>query len=176
MKHIIAVVGMSGSGKTTMTQHIEKVLGIPSIVSFTTRPMREGEVNGVEHWFVDEDAMPPRTDMLAYAYFGGYHYWTKHDQIPDDLPCTYIIDEKALDQMIDSFGDQYQISPVYVQRSQTDLAEIDEARRLRDRERPTGLLHRYEAVILNTGSLEQFLEASVKLFKELYGDYGSTKK
>lgn len=176
MKHIIAVVGMSGSGKTTMTQHIEKVLGIPAIVSYTTRPMREGETNGVEHWFVDKSQMPGMEEMLAYAYFGGYHYWTTHDQIPDDKPCTYIIDEKALDQMMDNFGDRYLISPMYIERSPEGLAEIDETRRLRDQERPIGLLHKYEAIILNTGSLEEFLRASVKLFKELYGDYGSTKK
>lgn len=177
MKHIIAVVGMSGSGKTTMTQHIEKTLGIPAIVSYTTRPMREGETDGIEHWFVKPGQMPPLHTMLAYAYFGGNHYWTTHDQIPEDKPCTYVIDEKALMRMKANFGDQYKISAIFVQRDEKGLEEIDEARRLRDKDRMMYMEEvQYDAAIVNTGTLEEFLERSEKLFKELYGNYGSTKR
>ncbi len=48
---IITIVGPSGSGKTTMA-NIMSENGIPTIVSYTTRPMREEETNGKEHWFV----------------------------------------------------------------------------------------------------------------------------
>lgn len=166
-KTIIAVVGLSGCGKTTMTQHIEKELDIPAIVSYTTRPMREGETNGVEHWFVDKSEMPPIPSMLAYAYFGGHHYWTTHDQIPENKACTYIIDEHALQQMIYSFGAQYKIIPVYVFRSAEDLSEIDENRRNRDLERPMIDSSIYVATIENKGTLGAFLKESVRIFKTL---------
>ena len=78
---IYAVVGASGCGKNTATQIMEE-LGIPSLVSFTTRDMRPGEINGKEHWFVPENYIPPKDRMLAYTYFGGKHYWTTIDQIP----------------------------------------------------------------------------------------------
>ena len=45
MPIVIAIVGPSGSGKTTMA-NIMAENGIPTIVSFTTRPMRDGETNG----------------------------------------------------------------------------------------------------------------------------------
>ncbi|MBS7376006.1 MAG: guanylate kinase, partial [Muribaculaceae bacterium] len=100
---IYAVVGASGCGKNTATQIMEE-LGIPSLVSFTTRDMRPGEINGKEHWFVTENDIPPKDRMLAYTYFGGKHYWTTIDQIPEKGGCTYIIDEVALVEMLEKFG------------------------------------------------------------------------
>ena len=49
---IIAIVGPSGSGKTTLAEYFQRQFCIPTIVSYTTRPMRAGEANGREHWFV----------------------------------------------------------------------------------------------------------------------------
>ena len=43
---IIAIVGASGSGKTTLSKYLQRKYGIPAIVSTTTRPRREGEVEG----------------------------------------------------------------------------------------------------------------------------------
>ena len=77
---IIAIVGASGSGKTTLSKLLEEQCGIIPIVSYTTRPKRIEETNGVEHWFVSEDEMPARNLMLAYTVFGGYHYWATHAQ------------------------------------------------------------------------------------------------
>ena len=51
---ILAIIGQAGSGKDTL---MKKVLAINDnlheIVSFTTRPPREGEVDGVNYHFID---------------------------------------------------------------------------------------------------------------------------
>ena len=73
---IIAVVGPSGSGKTTAVEFASKALGIPVLVSYTTRPMREGEVNFKDHVFVTEKEIPSQSKMLAFTRFGGYQYWS----------------------------------------------------------------------------------------------------
>ena len=62
---IICIVGPSGSGKTTMARFLEKALDIPMLVSYTTRPKRPNEIDGVDHRFVTEDQMPSRDKMLA---------------------------------------------------------------------------------------------------------------
>ena len=49
---IIAIVGASGSGKTTLSKYLQRKYGIPAIVSTTTRPRREGEVEGEDYFFV----------------------------------------------------------------------------------------------------------------------------
>ena len=68
MKTIVAIVGASGSGKTQLTLYAKK-LGYPVICSYTTRPMREGETNGVEHIFVTADKMPKKDKMLASGLY-----------------------------------------------------------------------------------------------------------
>ena len=112
---IYAVVGASGCGKSTATQIMEE-LGIPSLVSFTTRDMRPGEINGKEHWFVTENDIPPKDRMLAYTYFGGKHYWTTIDQIPEKGGCTYIIDEVALVEMLEKFGKDIDFVTVLIKK------------------------------------------------------------
>ena len=72
---IVCIVGSSGSGKTFLAQHLEKTQEIPVVISYTTRPMREGEVDGVEHWFVGPDRVKQAKkdkDILAYTKFGDH--------------------------------------------------------------------------------------------------------
>ena len=49
---MILLVGKSATGKDTIRQQLNN-LGIPSVVTYTTRPMREGEIDGVTYHFVD---------------------------------------------------------------------------------------------------------------------------
>ena len=93
---IICIVGASGSGKTTASLMLQKQFGWEAIVSYTTRPMREGETNGVDHWFVTPDQKPREGEMCAYTKFGDYEYWTTWNQFQSLFPCVYVIDEKGL--------------------------------------------------------------------------------
>ena len=52
-KTIVAIIGASGSGKTVLSLEMKRY-GYPVICSYTTRPMRTGEVSGIDHIFVDE--------------------------------------------------------------------------------------------------------------------------
>lgn len=59
MGKIFYLMGKSSSGKDTMFKKLieDKSLGLKTIVGYTTRPMREGERDGVEYFFVDEQRM-----------------------------------------------------------------------------------------------------------------------
>ena len=59
MGKIFYLMGKSSSGKDTMFKKLieDKALGLKTIVGYTTRPMREGEQDGVEYFFVDEEKM-----------------------------------------------------------------------------------------------------------------------
>ena len=90
---LITITGPSGAGKDLVASFIEEFSGIKPLCSYTTRPMRAGEQNGREHYFVSECCVP-KEDMLAYTVYGGYEYWTTISQI--EGVATYIIDEVGL--------------------------------------------------------------------------------
>lgn len=49
-------MGSSGSGKTTLAKHLEKNRPetFKRLVTYTTRPKREGEFDGIDYYFVDD--------------------------------------------------------------------------------------------------------------------------
>ena len=98
---IICLIGPSGSGKSTIANELE-TFGIPQIISYTTRPMRPGEEQGVGHHFITDSEAEEllRTQRpLAYTVFGGYRYFALFSQIKftdrkNDI-LTYVIDEEG---------------------------------------------------------------------------------
>lgn len=154
---IIAIVGESGSGKTTLSFHLADKHNIPFICSYTTRPIREGEVNGRDHWFVDICALTP-TSQLAYTNFGGYQYWTLVSQVDKCEVCSYVIDEKGLIDLMSRWSDKYEILPVYINRPNRKDIAVD--RKNRDGERVVLNEDQYSIIINNTQDLETFLTQS----------------
>ena len=59
MGKIFYLMGKSSSGKDTLFKKLieDEELGLKTIVGYTTRPMREGETEGVEYHFIDENAL-----------------------------------------------------------------------------------------------------------------------
>lgn len=99
-KKIIAIIGASGSGKTSLSRIASGYLGIPVICSYTTRPMREGEVDGEDHLFISDTEMTTlidQEDILAYTNFGGYDYCTTGEQFGEKS--IYVIDEAGLNYL-----------------------------------------------------------------------------
>ncbi|MBR2190372.1 MAG: guanylate kinase [Eubacterium sp.] len=59
MGKIFFILGKSSSGKDTIFQKIKEnnELDLKTVVGYTTRPMRENEVDGEEYFFVDRDRL-----------------------------------------------------------------------------------------------------------------------
>src|SRR5258708_4845060 len=70
----------SGAGKTTLSRLlIERTPGLKMLVSVTTRPMRPGEVEGRDYWFVDKskvEQMTRRNELLEGATVFDHRYGT----------------------------------------------------------------------------------------------------
>lgn len=99
---IIAIIGPSGAGKDTAARILSEMTDIPVLVSYTTRPKRDGEINGKEHCFVRE-CHTPHDQMLAYTMFGGYEYWTERTQVSDNV--IYVIDEQGYKSLCEHHPD-----------------------------------------------------------------------
>ena len=63
MKPVFVVTGPSGAGKGTLIRALlERLPQLEVAISATTRPMRAGEENGREYWFLDDDDFGARAD------------------------------------------------------------------------------------------------------------------
>ena len=70
--HLFVISGASGVGKSSILKRI--MAEMPELqfsVSATSRPPREGETNGVQYFFVTEDAF---RQMIAQGAFVEYDY------------------------------------------------------------------------------------------------------
>lgn len=86
---LFVISAPSGAGKTSLVSEMlrqDSQLGVS--VSHTTRPMREGEQDGVNYHFVSRDefeAMISRGDFLEHADVFGNYYGTSQVWVRDTL-------------------------------------------------------------------------------------------
>nr|DAG32454.1 MAG TPA: Guanylate kinase [Caudoviricetes sp.] len=92
MSHkLFCILGESASGKTSLVERICESTGMTQVISYTTRPRRDGESDN--HIFVNDDVyeeMKKNNQIAAYTQIGEYKYWSTIDQIyQSDI---YVID------------------------------------------------------------------------------------
>ena len=77
---VIALVGKSGAGKDFCMKQMAKLNNYHIIVSSTTRPKREYEVEGVDYHFLSEKEFAT-SRFLETASFNGWHYGTRYEDL-----------------------------------------------------------------------------------------------
>jgi len=86
---LLIVSAPSGAGKTTLVRALLKAdPAIRLSISFTTRPPRQGEVNGKDYHFVNKDEfaeMTNRGEFLESAEVYGNHYGTSETWIEREI-------------------------------------------------------------------------------------------
>ena len=150
---LITITGPSGAGKDTVARMLSEMGGYQVLCSYTTRPKREGEIDGVEHHFV-EKCNVPHDKMLAYTQYGGYEYWVSLDQVTDKS--IYVIDEAGLKDLCERFPDIELFKICVSARESTRLYRGVSSERIdRDKQRELMPLSFYDAVIFNNGTLSE---------------------
>jgi len=87
---LVIISGPSGVGKGTVRKALFEMEGHDLVysISMTTRPQREGEVDGVDYFFVSVEEFEKRIKedkFLEYAKFVGHYYGTPKDKIDEQL-------------------------------------------------------------------------------------------
>lgn len=172
-KRIIAIVGNSGAGKDAVARAMEKMTGWEVLCSYTTRPQREGEKEGLEHHFVKRCHVP-KEDMLAYTQYGGYEYWVEKKQLAENS--IYVIDEKGL-MALKSICKDMEIVTVHVDRpAACRLASgVSLSRIMRDKDRMMFPHNYYDYEILNLGSLQELYTKVANIVLKIIGYYETSK-
>ena len=65
---IVVLTGKSCSGKDSVRNVLVDKYGYENVVSYTTRPMRKGEIQGKEYWFVSKEEME-KIDVIDYREY-----------------------------------------------------------------------------------------------------------
>ena len=153
-KKIFALLGYMGVGKDTILKQVLKDMDdVKPIISTTTRPMRKGETEGVEYYFIDDTEFFRRgTDFVEQRI---YHTKVKENGVEKDSTWRYGIERAELEKddylivIVDSVGykelknyvGNNKIVPIFISAPQEELkaralargdleAEVD--RRLKD--------------------------------------------
>ena len=124
MGKIYCVMGKSSSGKDTVYKKLkEQYKEFRLIVPYTTRPIREGEKDGVEYYFVDPEqfrAMKEDGKVIEYRSYntkcGIWTYFTADDGQIDLSAADYLLIGTLVSyQALREYFGEEAIVPVYLE-------------------------------------------------------------
>ena len=64
---IVALIGEAGSGKDTILQDLLQNSNFNEIISYTTRPPRDGEINGKNYFFISPEEFLDKIQEILYG-------------------------------------------------------------------------------------------------------------
>lgn len=123
MGKIFYLMGKSASGKDTIYKKVKEQLPeLKTIVIYTTRPIREGEQNGVEYFFVDDNRLQELQEagkvieLREYnTVHGIWKYFTADDgQFDRNDHLIAIGTLESYVQLKEYFGDE-KLVPIYIE-------------------------------------------------------------
>lgn len=81
---MIILVGASASGKSVVVKELIKNYNLEKVVTYTTRPIRIGEVDNVDYHFIDKESFLLKRDnnfFVETAFYNNNYYGTSYEDI-----------------------------------------------------------------------------------------------
>jgi len=178
---ILVLSGPSGAGKSSLIQKIKDQIGpIYFSISTTTRPIREGEVDGVHYHFVDVEEFKRDIEeemFLEYAVVHGNYYGTSLGPVKKALKegklVIFDIDVQGNDSLQSRLGDittsVFITTPTLkelkkrLENRSTDSAQVI-ANRLEMAKREVQRISEYDYLIVND-DLDEAAEVLISVAK-----------
>lgn len=121
MNRIFYIMGKSSSGKDSIYKKLLAELGFDPLVIYTTRPMRENELEGREYHFVDKDEflrMKKNNAVIEERHYDTVHgewiYFTAKDSIDLSRNILGIGTLESYVKLRDYFGGKV-VRPIYIE-------------------------------------------------------------
>lgn len=104
MYKMIAICGKAGSGKDTILRGVVNITpSAHEIVSCTTRPMRENDVEGVDYYFITGEQFGQKVldgEMLEASCFNDWFYGTSYDSLRSDAVNIGVFNPEGIDSIM----------------------------------------------------------------------------
>lgn len=116
---MIILVGASASGKSVVAKKMFEKYNITKVITYTTRPIRVGEVNGVDYHFVSKEDFEKKIDenfFVETANYNNNYYGTAYEDISKDK--VLIVEPNGANVYYDKIKDKVII--VYLNASEQE--------------------------------------------------------
>lgn len=101
---MIVIVGASASGKTGLAKDfVKQHPEYKRIVTYTTRPKRDGEVDGVDYHFISYDKFAELANSGFFAEYNAYREWyygTALEDCTDDIHSVAVLTPAGLRNIV----------------------------------------------------------------------------
>lgn len=97
-----------------------RLLKLKPVVSYTTRPKRSSETEGVEHYFIKPEeakTIMEKEQVIAYTKIGEIEYFATIEALNGSN--IYIIDPKGLEYLREHCGSNLHILAIYIDTMET---------------------------------------------------------
>ena len=133
---LVIISGVAGAGKDTIKKElIKRMPNVESLPSYTSRPMREGDVSGQTYNFVSKEEfekMIERNEFYEYDIHHNHYYGTSRTLLNEKMKNGKIIvkdiDVNGTQNLIDLLGKDTKIITIFLRVPKEELR-----RRLIDR-------------------------------------------
>ena len=71
-EYMIILIGDSASGKSTVEKVLNEKYGMKKVISYTTRPPKDNEVNGIDYNFISMNDFLEMDDEQVFVEIGAY--------------------------------------------------------------------------------------------------------
>jgi guanylate kinase/CYTH domain-containing protein len=124
-RKIFILMGSSGSGKTTLGNYLKEI-GIPEIVSHTTRKMRKGEIPGVTYYYITKEEFDKieKIEWTEYPKGSGNFYCLSKQEVENKLSqygrVFAITDVNGVMQLKTHYPNEVEVIYVYTSLEETE--------------------------------------------------------
>lgn len=125
IKKIFCILGLTASGKDSITTEVSKQLNIPILVSHTSRPMRTGEIKDQTYHYVDNDFFDKNTFLEHREYnteYGIWKYGLHENELKDKPYSLFIVDSIGYNELANKLGKDKLIS-IFIEVDENILRE-----------------------------------------------------
>ena len=113
---IVALFGPAGSGKDYIQKQVTKTiwgkLNLHEIISCTTRPPRENEIDGVHYHFMPTPAELIKQDLIEYTIFRDWWYGTSIHHLSKDKINIGVFNINGIEKILKN--EKIDCLPIYI--------------------------------------------------------------